>query len=953
MPSDGAADTTLNLLRRRDIFFRGVDVSRPAILTAVLLLAVFSTPSPCVASQPATPARQALAVAGEPGDPFRAPVAARADSTTVENDTAAGRSSSADDEAGPVRELVLWFRYAGLVDTYLSALSTDRQLYLPLRELFGLLRIHCEMDLDAAVAHGHITPDEHPYLISFKAGTADIAGRSYQFDERGFIADGGDVYVSPELLEEWFGLQFDLNSGEMALSLRSGDELPIMRMNRRSAHRAELYDPYAAMRHAPLTYDRLRQTLSGGTVDYGLTWSQDGAGALLNVDAAVGAEVLGGDLRWRAAAGHARTAYFTQSEFMWRYVRDGDDLSQIRAGTSYSTGLEPVAYHGVHLTNLPAVPKTYFADYQVAGDAPPDWDVELYLDDRLVGLGTADAAGRYRFTIPISYGTSMIRVKAFGPTGEERHDLQRIQIPFNLLAPGEMRYNVHGGLARNSRRWMTQGDIGYGISERVTVTAGVDVTPRFEAIGSGGPTLDRVVVQKPLPYAGVTSRIGTHYLAGLDVTPGGYSRVSFSGFLPSHASLEVQGIRFARASSHLMDGRRNMVRAGGFIPLEIDGHHASIRVHAARTSYDIGSEFNVGSSVYAGFNRLRLNLAARGEWSDGYNRMRISPTVSYTVPSTEHEILRRLNGMVVTARADYELNPGRIERFHLDVAHNVGPRTRLSVTFDAGLHGAPASVGFRLSADLPTARSTTSARVRSHGSSITHSIRGSVVFDEPNGEFHFDRRPAVGRSSAAVRVFIDEDGNGRFDTDETVLDEDVIRLRHGSTGFKKRAGSLTLLSGLLPYARYTAAIEEGLLSNPMLVPSRPAFSFIADPNSVKPIDIPLTAAGVVEGRVMELRGDGTFPVPGVSVRLVRREDGIERILQTYSDGTFYDMGLPPGTYDIVLGDRSRPDLLVTPSSHTITIKPTVDGEFVEGLDFVLRHEGADPPMHVGDAARSY
>ncbi len=926
MPSEGA-DTTLGPLHRRGPWIRWLTGRQLMIVLAVFVAA-------------ASTSRRASATEWP-------------DSVSAYNNNSIRihAASSEDDEAGPVLDVVLWFRYAGLVDTYVSARSDGEQLYLPLRELFGHLRIRCEIDDDAATARGYVTSDERPFHINFEGGTADVDGKQHHFDENEFIAEKRDVYVATALLEAWFGLAFILDAGEMALSLRAETELPITSMSRRSAQRPDLHDPYAAMRHAPLMYDRLRRNLGGGTLDYGFAWGQDAGRTFLNVDAAVGAEVLGGDLRWRAAAGRAQTPYFNLSELRWRYVRADERLSQIRVGTSHSTGLEPIAYHGIHLTNSPAEPKTYFSDYRVAGAAPPDWDVELYLDDRFVGVEKADPAGRYRFTVPIVYGTSMLRVKSYGPAGEERQDVQRIQIPFSLLAPGEMRYNVHAGRGRNNRRWMSQADVGYGIDEWLSVTAGVDLTARFEPIPVDGGGHQRRVVQAPLPYARLTSRLGTRYLAGFDASPGGYNRVSFSGFFPSHASVELQGIHFARASSLFIDGRRQMIRASGFTPFRVGRHSASLRLQAARTAYDVGSEYSIGSSVYGGFDRFRVHLVTRGAWSDGYRRVRIAPTVSYTVSSHDHDVLRYLSGMMVTARADYEVNPSRLERFHVEVAHNIRPRARLSVTLHGGLHGAPASLGFRLSTDLPAARTTTSAGMRDYGSTMTQSIRGSVVFDEPNREFHFDRRPAVGRSSAAVRLFLDEDGNGRFDVDEPVIDDDVIRLKRGSAGFKRRSGDLTLLSGLLPYARYTASVDESLLSNPMLVPTRSAFSFIADPNSVKPIDIPLSAAGVVEGRVMEMRGESVYPVPGAAVRLVRREDGAEHVLRTFSDGTFYQMGLPPGTYDIFLDERPGADLRLAPLSHTVTIQQAADGEIVEGLDFVLRHDAETRRIQVGDARR--
>lgn len=849
-------------------------------------------------------------------------------------------SPHADDLA--YLEVILTFRYGGVIDTYVSVLTDGVQVYLPMRGLFSLLRIPCEIDEEAGRVHGYVASDRSRYDIDLGARTARIGNEVYPFADGDLVVSDGEVFVVPTSMREWFGLDFDFDPGEMALSLHVDEDLPVTAMNRRRAQRPDVYDPYAVIQHAPLAYDRLRRSLGGGTLDYGFAVSQDRGGTFVNLDLAAGAELLGGELEWRGAAGHVRAPYVRQNDFMWRYVHDAEDLSQIRVGTSYSTAIDPVAYHGIHLTNVPAESQTFFAEYQVTGEAPPEWDVEVYLDDRLVGLARTDASGRYRFTVPIFYGTSMLRVKTFGPSGEETQELQRLQIPFALLPPGETRYNVHAGIARNSSRLMAQWDLGYGLTERTSVTAGVDISPKFEPLGAGRR---RAVGQTPLPYARLTSRVGRHYIASLDLSPGGLNRVSFSGFLPSHASVELQGVRFARTSSLFTDGRRHMVRVGGFIPFIVGDHPASIRVSAARTSFDNAAEYNIGTSLFGAFGRLRMHFDTRADLIRRFRRFRISPAASYTISERDHAMLRPLSGILVTARADYEAGLGRLERLRLDASHNIRPHCRLSVTLDAGLNGAPTAVGFRLAVDLPAARASSSAQMRGRSSSMTHSLRGSVILDEPNGTLHFDRRPVVGRSSAAVRLFVDENGNGRYDDAEKLVEEDAVSLRTGSGGYKQTRGGVALLSGLLPYTRYTATVQDVLLSNPMLVPARSAFSFIADPNSVKPLDIPLTTAGVIEGRIMRLEGEMRSPVAGATVRVVRRDDGDVRLLRTYSDGTYYEMGLPPGTYDVMAEDGVGSKLI--PASRTVTIEPVLEGKVIGGLDFVIEGDTADSRLNVG------
>ena len=71
--------------------------------------------------------------------------------------------------------------------------------------------------------------------------------------------------------------------------------------------------------------------------------------------------------------------------------------------------------------------------------------MELYVNNVLVDYVKANASGFFSFEVPLVYGNSDIKLRFYGPWGEERTKIQRITIPFNFLPPKEFEYTVSSG----------------------------------------------------------------------------------------------------------------------------------------------------------------------------------------------------------------------------------------------------------------------------------------------------------------------------------------------------------------------------------------------------------------------------------------------------------------------------------------------------------------------------
>jgi hypothetical protein len=102
-----------------------------------------------------------------------------------------------------------------------------------------------------------------------------------------------------------------------------------------------------------------------------------------------------------------------------------------------------------------------------------------------------------------------------------------------------------------------------------------------------------------------------------------------------------------------------------------------------------------------------------------------------------------------------------------------------------------------------------------------------------------------------------------------------------------------------------------------------------DPNTFTPIPIALVQTGEVSGVVL-IRDEGR-PLPGVQVELHNLDTGDRYTSSTFSDGSFYLMGVRPGHYEATLSAQVRELLSLSVQAETFTVGPSGDAAFVDGL----------------------
>ena len=845
------------------------------------------------------------------------------------------------------QEVFLQFRHQTVVNTYISAIYEQDQFYLSVSELFSPLQIDLNVDSGNLVLSGNYL-GKGQYTINLNTRRARFLDREIDLTIDDFIISDLGFYLLPEVFYELFEMEFIIDFSNLSVALISPDTMPVVSQRERERQRERMMRTRRELmrEYYPLRFDRKQQVFNAGFLDYNLTANYNRTGNNFLYTTSVGSELFGGDLQGTLFGSYSQTATSLRSSGLrWRYgIRDNEWISTLTAGQSSSQGLAPAAYTGIRVTNEPIEPRFLYGETAFTGSVEPNSEVELYRNNALVDYVMADETGQYRFTVPITYGSSNYNIRVFSPTGEMTQRDARLQVPFNFLPPGEVTYYVDAGRLDNpisgstDRGFMSNLNVNAGITNRLTASGGMEY---FEDFHDGLPTFK----------TGISSRIFTNYLLSLEAANDAFYRASASVIYPNNASINIDYTNY-NVQGGIYNPSRNLssVRANVFTPFEIGSLPLFFRWSVTNEQRETAAVTRYRVDLNTRLGRANIRLGYRDSQVGPLSFQstpvaRLSTSTTYNF-SRSREIPRALRGVFLRGQMNFIPAQDRIEDIELQFSRNITQNGRIQIAGGRNFIGGFNLLRFTFTFDFNAFRTNTSVRSTRNSTTLTQSARGSVGYDSHHNKFLYTNRQQVGRSGVAVRLFVDNNSSGVYEEGDDLIADNAIRIdRAGGTRYSK--DGISYISQLQPYRQYNLTINKGAISNPLLVPNLEQFSIVTDPNQYKLIDIPFYMSGIFDGMVYRINPDGTKSGLGglrLYLQQVDPPEGTQRYsgeLRTFSDGSFYAYEIPPGDYTLEV-DPSQLNFLNAesdPGKLEFTIRSLAEGDFVQGLKINLIPDG--------------
>lgn len=799
---------------------------------------------------------------------------------------------------------------------------------VPLGAFFELAEIRSNAMEDGTV-QAVVQPGNQLLVIDPAGGTVRLGKEKLPVDRAEVVANGSGVFVSTAILGRTLGMEWDVSWSDLQVVVIDPRGLPVARrLQRESMIRARLARSTES-EYAGLHLALERPRVDGMIFDYAIltpTTGMDGTSYATTLGLDVFGGSLGLGLQSQAGAGQS-----PRSDASWTGVwRDNPYVSQLRVGDGFVSGPRGRSLRGVSFSNSPYVRSPTLGDIPFSGKLGAGWTIEAYRGGRLIGFDSVNALGQFSFDVPIQYGENPVDFIAYGPFGEMREFNRTYRVASDGLPARRFEYGASAGQCRTTLCSATGNlDLRYGVSTRWTLRAGLDQFWR-DSLGS-----------LTHPYVGVLGALTNALIAEGEVVGDAVLRGALRYEPSVNLQLQAEVNRFAqgvRAPMLTPADRRSQWTVNAFLrPVgRLGGTYLDASFDQINGDFIDISSGRLGGSVQVA--EVRILPAVRFQRQSGFGPVQSQTFYGFNTFVLPRPGLGKVLGSM-TARTTLEFEQGvgaSSASAYVGLPVLKGLRSELGASWFRGMRGPAFSL--MIAAELPTVRSyTTVTAGGGHPALGTQYLTGSAIYNPTRSSVDFSASPALSRGGVAGRVFLDANGNGRYDRDEELLSG--VRVVVGPVfSFTDESGSFKVWD-LLPYEPTPVTVDSATLASPLWVPAYAAAMIEPSPNRYRRFDIAILPGGVIEGAVRWARNGSAANdggVAGVTLALRHKQSGEQRVITTFTDGTFYAMGVRPGEWEIRVDPKCLETLQATSDPLAFRLEANLEGATVSGLVLDLR-----------------
>ncbi len=873
------------------------------------------------------------------------------------------RIEPAADEAGGVfafpddgesYDLILAVRRKNeLISTEVVGVERGFNYYLPVLGMARVVLFPSQGDLANSRVSGVFFDPQNDYSIDVNRGIFTVRGESFELPEGSFIVRDlgqniGDIYVTPEILNQIWPLDLEINFSELTVDIKTKKLLPYERERERKKRQARLAGQEEEkdgpkFEFISNTYKLLGRPLFN--ISESVSWDQEEDQITNNLNITGRGDMLGASADYTINMTSDRDEALDLNNLRFRLTRQdmGDGslpfgLKLLQAGDvdAKPSPLISKFYsgRGAYLSTSSRPRNQAFDEITVDGTAEPGWEVELYRGRELIDFGFVDETGQYRFeNVPLNYGRNNMRVVLYGPQGQIEERAEDYRIKRTQLRPGQTTMEAsildngvplfdvkdkktdtdvnstkYIRLNRGISPWMT----GFATftqtpsfiegEEKKYVTAGAE----FNALGGAG----QVELYKDLDggnivdtrfstgFAGVNTSLRTSFLQDFESREAGFgaNAKTFEGeFRASKTfSFEDSSLSLSADTQHIKRENGNKsTRTSTSQSMSRDRYTLS---NTVGTSYTNGDRTSTDGA-------LSLNTVLSPRWN-------LRSSLKYDFhPETE----------VDSARID--LRYSDLDKFGA------------GIDIDQGLNDSNEThVGLNASYDFSTFLGSADLDWDSEDG-LDLILRASTTLgpDGPDGNYILTTDYQGHSTALKVRLFHDKDSDGDFGGDDEPVEGGKVFVNNFRTKPSDSEGYIELL-GAGPPGLVDIKVDQESLPNPFLVPIKDGYSTILRPRTKPYIEFALIESGSIDGTVRFADGR---PIPGLIIQLLSHDGVVLQEAPTLSDGFYVFEFVKPGTYTVQVSPSH--EINVPP----MTVSVTSEEIFAYGVDLILLEQAAE------------
>lgn len=825
----------------------------------------------------------------------------------------------------------------------INILKRDKDVYLPITDIFNFLRLKYELNLEKNYIKGFIVSPDSSYEINFETNQGRYKNNFIDLRSIDFLRIKEKVFIHENVFRNLFkwNIKFDENRMEVVLKSKSPFPFIQQRQRQRSYSRQVereiiVSDLYIGRKPLPLNLGKLNYNIN--------SYKLQNKDIYTRYNFLLGGQFLWGDFEGsiRGTLNKKIKERDLQGSIKYPFF-DNRYLQQITIGDIYKRSFVGSNLFGIDITNIPPERRSVFSSYTVKSN------VNALNEYYLTGRGIPPV---YTFTerdtsietpMTLYFGYNEITERMYDWYGQQKSIVSYMIIPYTMIPPGELDYRLSGGVLRQKNYPVySSGDLRYGATQHITLGAGVEYLDREN------------LKDKIFPYTYTTVRLYNNLYANAEFSPFVLGRVNLNW---QTYDQKIFNIRYSLHNKNKTLNPRNITNSYGA------SFHYPFTTTIFTNYFNLNFDQNLLEKGNEQFLRAGFGSIFKG-FSIGYSFSRYTSSTTYSIrelfynEDTDEEEYRDIDKTFKTkyiesllnistnptvfsnifagARFDHVVN--RLKTTQIGITISFISSLALNLIVEKNFITNDIFAFLNLTFNPSYISAAVSMIKGNFGNTYSASIRGEVIGSTQTFDLLFNRITQRKRGYLLNSAFIDLNRNGVKDRGEQYL-KDVRISGQLKDGFgvpysRKYSDYNYLISGEL-YRDYILKIRTYDLEDPLLVPLYEGITVKAEPNKLKRIDIPIVTGGIINGVVVDEIGN---PGGGVTIKL-SKAGKVRKITLTNSQGEFEFPTVPPGIYQIFVDEASLRafGLISDPEKREIEITGKPEEGYVS-TSFVLKQK---------------
>ena len=837
-------------------------------------------------------------------------------------------------------EVSVYLNAKNIGTTEVPAIIRSQYVFLSVTDVFDFIKIKNNFTVNMDSVVGFFASPDAPFIIDKANDQITYKGKVFDLAPQDLIKSESKHFLKLSYFNSVFDLDCSFNFRSLMVTLSTAIELPAVKEKRQELMRTN-YSRLKGEISADTTIKRKYPIAHFGMADWFVISTQQPSSSYdLRTNLVLGGLVLGGETNLSLNYNNRERFTEKQQYYLWRYANnDNKFVKQIIAGKmvhkSISSINSPIV--GVQITNTPTISRRTFGNYTLSNYTEPGWVVELYVNNEMIDYVKSDASGFYSFQVPLFYGNSVVKLKFYGPWGEERSNEQNFSIPFNFLPKGDFEYNIGGGIVQDGFK----ADSITRLFNDTIVTTRIEGKPnsnfsranfnygvnRSITVGGGMEYLSSVMEGKSIPFINTSIALNSSLLLTSEYAQNVRSKSVLTYRTPSNASFELNYSRYARHQNAINNNYIEERRVVATLPIR-------------KQNFSGISRFTVNHIV------LKQTNFTSAEWLLSFVARKVNTNINTFALFTDQNrahiysnlslAFRLPAGIIITPQAQFEYLENNLTSAKLMAEKRIWSHGYLTSYYEKNFKNNFYQFGISFRYQFSFAQTGITSVNNNNTNTLIKSARGSFIYDQKSKYHDFNNRSNVGMGGINIISFLDLNANGKKDAGEPKVKMYKFKCNGGRIQVKD-ADTSVVITDLEPYTSHVIEISANSFDNIAWQVKNHNIKVYIDPNYIKTIEVPVKVSAEVSGTVSMVRKGIKKDQGKITICIYDSNSKLVGKTLSESDGFFSFLGLNPGTYTVMPDENQMSKLKMTSSPEKISIKVNMnkEGDVIDGLDFDL------------------